>query len=156
LLHSRDIARFDKSDETKEDSGRSIALNVARVIAGGAVSLKTIRKWSAGVLFGALALSSAVLVLQPGSAFAQEVLLRKVKTRIPPDYPELAKRMSLAGTVKLEVVVASNGSLKNAKVLGGHPVLATAALDAIKRWKFEPANAESTGTIEFRFAPNGQ
>lgn len=120
------------------------------------MSLKTTSKWTASALFVALGLSSAVVILQPCSAFGQEVLIRKVKTRIPPEYPELAKRMRLAGTVKLEVVVATNGNLKNAKVLGGHPVLATAAMDAIKRWKFEPANAESTGTVEFRFTPNGQ
>jgi TonB family protein len=123
---------------------------------GGAVSLRAIRERAATALFTGLVLSTSGLILPPYSAFGQEVLVRKVKTRVPPEYPELAKRMSLAGTVKLEVVVASNGSLKNAKVLGGHPVLATAAMDAIKRWRFEPANADSTGTVEFRFTPNGQ
>ncbi|MDP9161884.1 MAG: energy transducer TonB [Acidobacteriota bacterium] len=120
------------------------------------MSLRAIRERAATALFTGLVLSTSGLILPPYSAFGQEVLVRKVKTRVPPEYPELAKRMSLAGTVKLEVVVASNGSLKNAKVLGGHPVLATAAMDAIKRWRFEPANADSTGTVEFRFTPNGQ
>jgi protein TonB len=53
----------------------------------------------------------------------------------------------------LVVVVAPNGTLKETKVMGGHPILVTAAVDAVKKWKFEPADAESTGTVEFKFAP---
>jgi outer membrane biosynthesis protein TonB len=38
-------------------------------------------------------------------------------------------------------------------VVGGHPVLAGAALDAAKRWRFEPAASEASGIIEFKFEP---
>jgi TonB family protein len=61
--------------------------------------------------------------------------------------------MNIVGTVKIEVVVAPNGSVKGARVVGGHPVLATAALDAAKKWRFEPASAESSGVIDFKFEP---
>ena len=61
--------------------------------------------------------------------------------------------MNIAGTVKIEVVVAPNGLVKGARVVGGHPVLATAALDAAKKWRFEPAPAESSGVIDFKFEP---
>jgi TonB family protein len=61
--------------------------------------------------------------------------------------------MNIAGTVKIEVVVAPNGSVKDARIVGGHPVLATAALDAAKKWRFEPASAEATGIIDFKFEP---
>jgi TonB family protein len=61
--------------------------------------------------------------------------------------------MNIAGTVKIEVVVAPNGSVKGARVVGGHPVLATAALDAAKKWRFEPASIESSGVIDFKFEP---
>jgi outer membrane biosynthesis protein TonB len=37
--------------------------------------------------------------------------------------------------------------------LGGHPVLASAALEAAKKWRFEPASGESSGVIDFRFEP---
>ena len=49
--------------------------------------------------------------------------------------------MNISGTVKIEVVVASNGTVKEARVVGGHPVLANAALDAAKKWRFEPSSA---------------
>jgi TonB family protein len=61
--------------------------------------------------------------------------------------------MNIAGTVKIEVVVAANGIVKDAHVVGGHPVLANAALDAAKRWRFEPASEESSGVIDFKFQP---
>jgi TonB family protein len=66
-------------------------------------------------------------------------------------YPELAKRMSITGVVKVLVTVSTNGAVKDAKLVGGHPVLASAALDAVKKWRFEAAQQESTGIVEFRF-----
>ena len=86
--------------------------------------------------------------------FAQEGGFdRKVKNKVPPTYPEIARKLGLSGTVKLEVVVASNGNVKDTKVIGGHPILVSAAVDAVKKWKFETASGESTGTVEFRFDP---
>jgi TonB family protein len=61
--------------------------------------------------------------------------------------------MNIAGTVKIEVTVAANGTVKEARIVGGHPVLANSALDAAKKWRFEPAPSESTGVIEFKFEP---
>jgi protein TonB len=85
--------------------------------------------------------------------FAQEALDRKVKSKTAPVYPEIARRMGLSGTVKLLVVVAANGTVKETKVIGGHPILVNAAVDAVKKWRFEPGSAESSGTLEFKFEP---
>jgi len=82
-----------------------------------------------------------------------EEIGRRAKTKVQPVYPELARKMNLAGTVKIEVVVAPNGTVKEARVVGGHPVLAGAALDAAKKWRFEPAAGESSGVIDFKFEP---
>ena len=61
--------------------------------------------------------------------------------------------MNITGTVKVEVVVSPNGAVKEARVIGGHPVLAGSALDAVKKWRFEAAPVESTGIIDFKFEP---
>jgi protein TonB len=95
----------------------------------------------------------ATVFLQTPPAFAQAELTRKVKTKVPPAYPDLARRMNIAGTVKVLVVVSPNGSVKDSKVVGGNPVLANAAMDALKKWKFETASEDSTGTVEFKFQP---
>lgn len=93
------------------------------------------------------------LAAQTQSAQAHEEPTRKTKTKVAPVYPDVARRMSITGTVKVLVVVAPNGNLKSTKVVGGHPLLVNAAMDAIKRWKFEPAPEESTGIVEFKFQP---
>ena len=80
---------------------------------------------------------------------------RKVRLKVTPDYPAIARQMRLAGAVRLEVVISPNGLVKAARVLGGHPLLAQAAVEAVKKWKFEPAPRETTQTIEFRFNPSG-
>jgi TonB family protein len=87
------------------------------------------------------------------TSYAQEELTRKVKSRIDPIYPPVARRMSIGGTVKVAVVVSPNGSVKTMKVVGGHPLLVTAATDALRKWKFENAAEESTGIVEFKFQP---
>jgi TonB family protein len=90
------------------------------------------------------------------SAQQQEEITRKIKSKVAPTYPEIARRMNLSGTVKLEIVVAPNGSVKNTKIVGGHPLLANAAIDAVKKWRFEPAADETTGIVEFKFDGSGQ
>ena len=80
---------------------------------------------------------------------------RKVKSKVSPSYPELAKKMQVSGSVKLEVTVAPNGNVKSVKVIGGHPLLVDAASDAVKRWKYEAGPDETTeGPIVFNFSPN--
>jgi TonB family protein len=82
-----------------------------------------------------------------------EELSRKAKTKVLPVYPDVARRMSIAGTVRLAVVVAPNGNVKSWKPVGGHPLLVDAAMDAMKQWKFEPGPTESRGIVEFKFHP---
>ena len=78
---------------------------------------------------------------------------RKTKSKVAPLYPELARRMNITGVVKVRVTVAANGSVKDAALIGGHPVLASAALEAAKKWHFEARQEESTEIVEFRFDP---
>jgi TonB family protein len=87
-------------------------------------------------------------------ALGQTELTRKVKTRVAPTYPELARRMNLHGSVKVMVTVLPNGDLKDTKVMGGNPILVNAAMEALKKWRFEPAQEESSGTVEFKFGPS--
>lgn len=89
--------------------------------------------------------------LNSTQAWSEDTVSRKVKNKVEPSYPELAKRMNIVGVVKVQVTVLPNGSVKDAKVVGGHPVLVNAALDAARKWRFETAAQESTGVLEFHF-----
>ncbi len=80
---------------------------------------------------------------------------RKVKSKVTPSYPELAKRMSVSGKVKIEVVITPDGRVKSTRVIGGHPLLVQACQDAVKEWKFVAAPEESTQIVEFEFNAAG-
>lgn len=101
-----------------------------------------------------LVATGTVVVVNPARAVGEDNEIgRKVKSKVSPSYPEIARRMNISGTVKLVVVVAPNGVVKSTKVLGGHPLLVSAAEEAVKKWKFETAPAEDSGVVEFTFKP---
>jgi TonB family protein len=78
---------------------------------------------------------------------------RKIVRRLEPQYPEMAKRMNLAGTVKVFVVVGLDGTVKSVEPIGGSPLLVQASTDALTQWRFAPANVESKELIELHFHP---
>jgi TonB family protein len=109
---------------------------------------------TASALLAVLTLAVTVGPMQVRAQQTQnDELVRRAKGKVQPVYPELARKMNISGTVKIEVTVAPNGTVKDARVVGGHPVLANAAMDAAKKWRFEPAAGESTGVIDFKFEP---
>jgi TonB family protein len=81
---------------------------------------------------------------------------RKVRNRVVPVYPELARKLKLVANVKVQVTVAPNGSVLQAKALGGHPLLITPSVDAARMWRYEPAASTTTNTIEFHFGPGAE
>jgi TonB family protein len=77
---------------------------------------------------------------------------RKVKMKVLPDYPELARQMNATGKVKIEATISADGKVTNTKVIGGSPLLIGAAQDAMKKWRYEPAAKESVEVVEFDFS----
>jgi TonB family protein len=82
-------------------------------------------------------------------AAGQEV--RKLLVNPAPIYPEMARQLNLAGTVKIEVVIGPDGEIKETKVIGGHPLLIESALKALHDWKYEKAPTETRLQLEFKF-----
>lgn len=105
-----------------------------------------------------LALSAAAVALFASSVPAQQATTdegkRKIKTKTTPAYPELARRMSVAGKVKIEVTITPDGHVRSTRVIGGHPLLVQACQDSVKEWKFFPASEENTQIIECDFHGN--
>ncbi len=58
--------------------------------------------------------------------------------RVSPDYPAQARQLRIEGTVQLEATIAKDGSVKDLKVVSGHPILSRAAVEAVKQWKYKP------------------
>jgi len=80
---------------------------------------------------------------------------RAVKSRVPPVYPEIARRMHVGGEVKLEATVDAQGKVKDVKTVSGNRMLAEAAEDAVRQWKFAPGEGEATVnvSIDFKWVP---
>lgn len=78
--------------------------------------------------------------------------VRKILRKLQPEYPEIARKMNLGGTVKVVAVVAADGDVKAVEPKGGSPILLKAAEDAVAKWKFA-SGGESREVIEVHFAP---
>ena len=76
---------------------------------------------------------------------------RKVRVKVTPEYPDLARQMNVTGKVKIEAKIAPDGHVEDTRVVGGSPLLVNAALDALKKWRFEAAPKETTEVVEFTF-----
>jgi TonB family protein len=82
--------------------------------------------------------------------------LKRLIAHPNPAYPEFARRAGIQGVVKLQVKVKTDGSIEVQKILEGEPVLADAAIEAVKRWRANPASingtrVETISTIKFDF-----
>ena len=97
------------------------------------------------------ALLAMALCVSVGNLQAQEG--RKVLSNPVPTYPEVAKRMRLVGTVKVQIVIGADGKIKGTTFIGGHPVLVSAVEETLKNWKYAPGSGETTTQLEFNFRP---
>lgn len=101
-------------------------------------------------------LSGVFLVAQAG-AFQQSIQLevsepgRKIKTRINPEYPELAVKARISGVARVSITVTADGTVKDVKEIGGSPVLLGALVHAVKQWKYEPSAKESEVEVKASF-----
>jgi TonB family protein len=109
-----------------------------------------IRERNKGRILGGAMLAMA-LCLGVGNLQAQEG--RKALSSPAPTYPDVARKMRLVGTVKVQVVIGTDGRIKETNFIGGHPVLVNAVEDTLKTWKYAPGSGETTQQLEFNFHP---
>src|ERR1700739_1549499 len=79
---------------------------------------------------------------------------RAVKTRVAPVYPEIAKRLRVTGEVKLAVSVNADGRVTDVKTVSGNHLLSTAGGEAVYKFNFASASAESTEDLDINFELN--
>lgn len=86
----------------------------------------------------------------PNRSFTEEPP-RKLLSGPPPEYPELARRLNIKGIARVRITIAKDGAVTEVKELGGNPVLVSALKNAVKKWKYEAAPAESAVEVKFEF-----
>ena len=91
-----------------------------------------------------------VFLLLTGS-YGAEQSSRQVVHREEAEYPAIAAKNNLHGTVKLKIWINADGTVRRLEYVGGHPLLVESALKAVKNWKYQPASGESTSQVEIKF-----
>jgi TonB family protein len=76
---------------------------------------------------------------------------RKSVKMTPPVYPAIAVKMKVEGLVKMDVTIDPDGSVADVKVVSGHQLLVSAAVDAVKKWRYETAEGKSTQSVTLEF-----
>ncbi len=103
-----------------------------------------------------------LLLIGTGAVYGQVRLAPEVAERLiiekpDPVYPPLAKQTKTQGTVEIDITVSESGAVTSAKLISGHPLLVTAALDAVKKRKYTPYMLEGKAapfvtTVEIAFS----
>jgi TonB family protein len=76
---------------------------------------------------------------------------RKIKSKVTPDYPDVARKMHISGTVRVEATVEPDGKVRDARILGGSPLLGQEVINAVKKWRYEEATKETVENVEITF-----
>src|ERR1700677_2108662 len=91
---------------------------------------------------------------------SQSVSTSLLVSKVNPTYPPLARQAHIAGTVVLQVEISKTGDIQNLHLISGHPMLAPAAIEAVKQWKYkpyllngEPVEVETTVQVNFTLSP---
>ena len=94
---------------------------------------------------------------QPRVQVPTEVMEKLLVHRVDPDYPEAARSAKLHGVIVLDIVVGRDGSVVEMRPLSGPDVLARAAMETVRWWRFEPYRVngepgvvETTVAVEFK------
>jgi TonB family protein len=113
------------------------------------------REWAR--LESGLKTQGAALTEKPQAQVPAEVMEKLLVHRVEPAYPAEARKENLQGVIALDIVVGRDGSVLSMRALNGPEILARAAMDALRWWKFapypvngEPAVVETTVAVEFK------
>ena len=101
--------------------------------------------------------SESVAADKPAVQVPAEVMQKLLVHRVEPVYPAEARKQNLQGIIAVDIVVGRDGSVISMRALNGPDVLARAAMDALRWWKFEPYRVngepsvvETTMAVEFK------
>lgn len=144
-----------KEDEAPPPSAVGVVGGVPGGVPGGSMG---------GVIGGIVSAGAAAPVI-PKVATPQRVRVSQgvseglLVHQVRPVYPPLARAARIQGSVVLQAVIGKDGAIQNLRLVSGHPMLAPAAIDAVKQWKYkpyflngEPVEVDTQITVNFTLA----
>jgi TonB family protein len=98
-----------------------------------------------------ITIAALLIATHPTLAAPPDEPHRAVIARVPPVYPEIAKRMGVTGTVTIRAVVLPNGTVSEIHTESGHPLLRAAAEEAVRHWRFaaDPNSSDCIVAVAF-------
>lgn len=135
--------------------GVLVALVIVLVAGGGVFWWRWNRTWAE--LETGLKDEQTVAAEKPQAQVPAEVMEKLIIHRVEPVYPAEARKANIQGVIALDIVIGRDGTVASMRALNGPDVLARAAMDALRWWKFEPyrlngepAVVETTVAVEFK------
>jgi protein TonB len=125
-----------KVEMIREDEAPPVMAGVVGGVPGG------VPGGQMGGVIGGIISSTTVAV--PKVATPQRVRVSQGVTqgmvirRVQPTYPPLARQARIQGSVVLQAEISKEGSIENLRLISGHPMLAPAAIEAVKQWRYKP------------------
>jgi TonB family protein len=107
-----------------------------------------------GLSLSLLSVPTLMMALLALPVYGQTTEDRTVITRVEPEYPETLKRLYIGGIVRVEAIVAPDGTVESTQLMGGNPILGQTAMRAIKQWKYTRARAKQTLIVKLQFDPH--
>ena len=115
---------------------------------------------TAGGVIGGIANSNAALPPKPKMVrVSQGVTEGLLVHKVEPQYPVMAKQAHVQGSVLLRAVIGKDGKVENVQAQSGNPLLASAAVNAVKQWRYKPyvlngsaVEVETTVTVNFQLS----
>jgi protein TonB len=96
---------------------------------------------SAGGVIGGIVNSTAAIpkqVVPQRIRVSQGVSTGLLIRKVTPNYPPLAKQARIQGQVVLQAEISKDGTIQNLQLISGHPMLAPAAIEAVRQWRYKP------------------
>jgi periplasmic protein TonB len=113
-----------------------------------------------GMLAGCASLTAAQETAPQRVRVADDVMRGVLVKKVAPAYPPLARQARIQGTVVLGVLINKSGDVYDVQLVSGHPMLVPAAIDAVKKWKYqpyllngEPVEVETNVQVNFTLIP---
>jgi TonB family protein len=99
----------------------------------------------------------------PRIEMSESEMASRLITKVPADYPPTARAAHIEGHVLIKAIIGTDGSVLQAQIISGHPMLAREALLSVSKWKYEPVvrdgspvEVATTVTVEFKVSDQAQ
>lgn len=108
------------------------------------------------VFIGLLIAAKLITAADPSLRINESDAKKSATEKSAPIYPPVARQLKVTGRVVVEAVVSEDGSVGEVRPLTGNPILTKPAMDAVRKWKFKPFQADgktvaAVVTLSFEF-----